>query len=278
MQDMDANLCHAVTVNEVTQLTDTRSGNYTYYIAKLKDDKCWMVQNLRLGANQTFNTGTLTLTPSDSNISSNWVLTDRRNDNTDSPVMPYTVRTDDAIVGIGTNVYVEDLSRYDGKAFFCPFSGAKTENNYVGCYYNWFTATAGTGKGAGDDATPANTDATSSICPKGWYLPKGGTAASGSNDFQNLYLEYPSVIDMLVPGITTTDNTSGQPKPGLTLNGLYYSSGASGIGIKNYYWSRTAYSIGLTYGLTSTDSVVSPVTSNLGKYYGMSVRCLAYGS
>lgn len=51
-----------------------------------------------------------------------------------------------------------------------------TDNNAVfvsaeyGGYYSWFTATAGTGK-----ADMASGNAASSICPKGWRLPTGGS-------------------------------------------------------------------------------------------------------
>ena len=267
MQEMDANLCHAVTVNEVTQLVDTRSGNYTYYIAKLKDDKCWMTQNLRLGTNTT----SLALTNIDSNITaSSWTL------NNKVSTMPYsTFSTDDR--------YTSATYYYNGNAYYCaPVSG----NSYVGCYYNWYTATAGAGTSS---ITPVGSgigykDVSTSICPKNWYLPSGGgvpltgsTSDRPDSDFNVLYNNYNSASEMLVPGTTTVDNTSGQPRPGLLLSGDYYSGGASNVGTIGGYWSRSAYSKGLAYHLYLGSSAVHPQNYS-GKYYGRSVRCVAYGS
>ena len=56
------------TVGSQALLTDTRDGN-TYYVAKLKDGKCWMSQNLRLGGSSP-----ITLTSATSDVSSNYVL------------------------------------------------------------------------------------------------------------------------------------------------------------------------------------------------------------
>ncbi len=281
MQDMDANLCHAVTVNEVTQLTDTRSGNYTYYIAKLKDDKCWMVQNLRLGTDVS----SLTLTSSDSNISaSSWTL----NGKVASPgKFTYT----SCATGTCEDRYTGTTQYNNNNEYYCAPDSASS-NNYVGCYYNWYTATAGVGLGGNvaGSITPVGTsvgykDVSSSICPKGWYLPTGGgvpltgsTSDRPNSDFNVLYNNYPSAADMLVSNPTTTyDNTTGQPRPGLLLSGFYSSGGAYYVAQSGDYWSRSAYSKGMAYRLSLNSSAVYP--QNYGsKYVGMSVRCVAYGS
>jgi hypothetical protein len=52
----------------------------TYRIAKLADNKCWMLDNLKLGST----TGTTTLTPSDSNITSNFTLPQVGGNNTET--------------------------------------------------------------------------------------------------------------------------------------------------------------------------------------------------
>ncbi|MDO5480519.1 MAG: FISUMP domain-containing protein, partial [Candidatus Saccharibacteria bacterium] len=261
MQDMDANICHNITVNEVSQLTDTRSGNYTYYVAKLKDNKCWMVQNLRLGTNTT----SLALTSADSNVSSNFTL----NNKVTNGVMPYT----SCAVGSCEDRHTSTTYYYNGNAYYCtPVSG----NKYVGCYYNWYSATAGTGTSSITPGTSGWRDVNSSICPKGWYLPTGGTDRSNS-DFQVLYNNYPSAGAMLVDGTTTYDNTTGKPAPGLLLSGDYYSGGADGVGTDGLYWSRSAWSKGFASYLRLNSSAVYPQSYH-HKYDGFSVRCLAYGS
>ena len=82
---------------------------------------------------------------------------------------------------------------------------------------------------------------------------------------------------MLVPGTTTTDNTSGLPRPGLLLSGNYNSGGANNVGTNGNYWSRSAYSKGMAYLLTLGSSAVNP-RSYGDKYFCRSVRCVAYGS
>ncbi|MDQ5969720.1 MAG: hypothetical protein QG593_237, partial [Patescibacteria group bacterium] len=54
----------------VLELTDTRGDNQTYQVAKLADGNCWMLDDLKLGST----TGTLELTPQDTNIASNFTL------------------------------------------------------------------------------------------------------------------------------------------------------------------------------------------------------------
>ena len=159
MQKMTSDICAATTINEVEQLTDNRSGTYVYYVAKLNDNKCWMIQNLRLGTNTT----SVPLTNSDSNISvSSWAL------NNKTPNMPYINITDSGTKKV-----------YNGNAYYCaPVSG----NNFVSCYYNWFSATAGTGT----SSTGANINTNYNICPKGWTLPTGGS----NGDFMILYNQY----------------------------------------------------------------------------------------
>jgi prepilin-type N-terminal cleavage/methylation domain-containing protein len=77
IQDVTQTQCQALPTytgtNEdaIRSVTDNRGGTErTYHIAKLADDKCWMLDNLKLGST----TGSITLTSADSNISSNFTL------------------------------------------------------------------------------------------------------------------------------------------------------------------------------------------------------------
>ncbi len=153
MQEMTSGVCANTVIGETATLTDTRDDN-TYTVKKLKDGKCWMTQNLRL-------TGERTLTPSDSNVSSNWPL----------PAANETFPT----------------SCVDTAYNMKSSTDATTYASY-GNYYNWYAATAGTGTCA---MTSGN--ATASICPKGWRLPTGGD----NGEFQTLYNNYNSATLMM---------------------------------------------------------------------------------
>ena len=65
MQNLSASSCTAVPV-----AVKDSSDDAVYYIQRLADGKCWMLENLRLGSVDN----TYTLTSSDSNVSSDFVL------------------------------------------------------------------------------------------------------------------------------------------------------------------------------------------------------------
>ena len=90
-----------------------------------------MTQNLRLGADGN----EVTLTSGDSDVTNSFSFTS----STSQEGLFVTANTDTA------------------KAYY---SG----DTNLGSYYNWYTATAGTG----DSTTVADAEATGSICPKGW--------------------------------------------------------------------------------------------------------------
>ena len=91
-----------------------------------------MTQNLRL-------TGSRTLTPANSDVSSNWTLSAT---NTSFPT---------SCVNTAYNM--------------------DSGNTTYGNYYNWYAATAGTGT-----CSMSSGNATASICPKGWRLPTGSSS------------------------------------------------------------------------------------------------------
>ena len=174
-----------------------------------------MIENLRLA-------GSKTLTPSDSDVSSNWTLPAKRSDFQQSCT--------------NTAYHIS--------------SG----NTSYGNYYNWYAATAGTG-------TCAMTfgEATSSICPKGWKLPAGGS----NGQFQSLYGQYSS-------------STAMRSSPAsFVLSGFRNGEESRNQGSIGYLRTSTAYSAALSYGLRLSSSDVDPINSNLGKYNGFPVRCVA---
>ena len=143
MQDMTTSICTAVSTNMASELVDTRDGKI-YKVAKLK--------RTRYGASSTCwmienlalgSTDTAyQLTPNDTNISADFTLPA-----VTSPIESSTT----AQFGV-----VNDTDDYGGKA---------------GNNYNFFAATAGT-----------NNASTSSLCPKGWYIPEYSAYYSGRPD------------------------------------------------------------------------------------------------
>lgn len=136
------------------------------------------------------------------------------------------------------------------------FNAQDTNNAYVdstyGGYYTFYTATAGTG---GTSLTSGN--APSSICPKGWRLPTGGS----SGEFQTLYNNYNSSALM-------------QGEPNFTLSGNVYNGSVANQGSIGYFWSSTVNNANFAYHLYLNSSDVYPAGLS-DKYYGFSVRCVA---
>ncbi len=136
MQEMLPAVCESASTGATKSLRDTR-GNASYDIVKLNDGRCWMKQNLRL-------TGGRTLTPADSDVTSNWS-------------MPTT------LTGNSTNNQVPNWINSHTEP-----SSANFGNTTYGVYYNWTVAVAMS------DSSSLQTDGTNvntSICPKGWKLP-----------------------------------------------------------------------------------------------------------
>ncbi len=184
MQNVDAGICANSNLHEVATLVDVRDGN-SYTVAKLKDNKCWMTQNLRL-VNKT-------LTPVDSDVSANFTV----------PASNLNV----------ANTY--DSSTVLPMVYFNP---GKPQD---GAYYNWFTATAGTG----GRNIPEESDASSSVCPSGWRLSQGGSRS----EYLTLLNSYDgnvsnlrgAPLNFITPGYVHEQNLIG-----INSNGLYWSSTA----------------------------------------------------
>ena len=132
----------------ILTLTDTRADQQDYQVAKLADGNCWMLDNLKLGST----TGTITLTPSDSNVSTNFTLPQ---------------------VQAGGSASL-DTPTVSGPVPGDTGSGA---TNY-GYLYNWSAATAGESQ----TTMPAGSgNAANSICAAGWRLPTGGSSGEFSD-------------------------------------------------------------------------------------------------
>ena len=243
-----------LTTGMVYQLTDNRD-NQKYLVARLKDGNCWMLQNLKLGRTVTSSNTPLTLTPTNSDVGSN-----------------YTLNYTDIPSGGKFHAYTIDGTQYQNNSteYYCTGDG--TASDWESCYYNWYTATAGTGT---TYIASQGQNVNNSICPAGWTLPTSGSGGQ----FQALYNQYPSAAQMEVANPTTTKEnnpTVGQVTntPGFLLSGHYGTGGAYSLGSYGNYWSRIANSAQNGYRLLMDTTGVNPSNSHY-KYYGFAVRCVA---
>lgn len=263
MQDLeDPAIAQRVCVSDGPAIVIDKRDNKSYYIQRLKDGRCWMIQNLRLGEDLTPVIGAITLTSNDSNVTSDFILTNKVADGK----MPAKSLNDPVTGSIGWI--------WDGPAFYCTES--------YGCYYNHYTATAGV-KAEGHDAiVTSNMDVDNSVCPKGWVLPSSGMITTDhTSDFETLANAYgygitttkTDTLELLVNPTTSTENNNGSFAPGFLLGGNYGSSGSENINVYGHYWSRTIYSVTANYLLVLNESVFG-FRNHLNRFSGRSVRCL----
>ena len=274
MQDMTPEICASSTENDTTRLTDIRDGKQ-YWVAKLADGNCWMTQNLDLDL-----TNGTPLTPDDSDVSSSWnpprstekngtVTSDSTYTETYSWDFGLYVKNNPDDYGSYCN-NVKTMSGCEGWTDATDLTPAETEwtgsvdntvsgSTYdahflIGNFYQWNAATAGTG------GTITSTNATDSICPKGWQLPTSNNSNSGS-------------FGGLVGSLNSTTIT--QAPYYFNPSGYVRSGSLRSAGLEGDYWSSTAYSnTSYAYGLYFASGVVNP-SFYYYRYFGQSVRCLA---
>lgn len=294
--------CSSMTSGAVTALTDQRDGE-TYAIAKLADGNCWMIENLRLeNTNSDNSAGTLaqgyggqfaglanpeTLDKFKSTYSANSLYSNDGSNNT---------------INIGTNNTAYRIPRYNN--LNTPTNPADRPQNPTGStatnttsnasmysygnYYTWAAAIANTTAYTTNNQSVAS----SSICPSGWHLPKGGDESNEANN------EFWSLIVTGINNGTNPANYGSNAYPYYTgttegtdisralrvypnnfiYSGYIYDGSVGNRGSYGRYWSSTTYSSGSSYYLYITSSAVYPGTclNNYSvKYSGWTIRCLA---
>ena len=212
-------------------LTDIRDSK-TYRVRKLADGNIWMTQNLALGSGS----GAITLHSYDSDVSSDWVLPQAQTSGSDA--------------WVNTNV----------KHLYA------TNNTTYGNYYNWFTATAGTGL----DTMSSPEIASSSICARGWQLPNGGESLIRSFYALDLALGGPGNNS---PGVARLNKYINAPQS-FPYSGVYNNLGVRFQGSVGYWWTRSVYAAGVAHSFSiTTDGVQVRNSNSVGN--GWTVRCIA---
>ena len=302
MQDMTSAICDTITTptqqnnNDTpeTQLIDTRDGK-TYWVAKLKDGKCWMTQNLDLDL-ETTPTNVVALTSENTDLNTyglNGYDSDNGYDKNGSIITwapeRSTVSTISATGYINGNIsdYNNPSSVDPGDWYWTDTWYASTRNNYlagnvgnpakfqkdtpyagngahghVGNYYNWSAAVA-----SNDTSSyAAVADAYNSICPVGWRLPIG----SSNGDLKILLDKY----EANVSSGSERDRIVAASPLWFVRGGNTSGSTLSGSGLGGAYWSGSVVTSLGAYTLEFQSSSVVPVGTDM-RNAGFSIRCVA---
>ncbi len=275
MQDMNPSACSSQTTPAASATTvptktlaDSRDGN-KYTISKLADGNCWMTDNLALPGGTT-----LTINDSDLDMS---VFTDISK--------TYTLPV--ATNGGFSSTQVNDknsTATYPNQQVRNP---ANPDTKKYGAYYSWCAATAGTclqgayvdiipnssnagnaGNVANTTIVPADQNATSSICPKGWQLPTSNNTDAKQKSFSGLTTAYNIGSDADGSEKLRTAPLS------FVYAGFATDGSMSPVGVFGRYWSSTANAATNAYNLSFASGNVNP-SSYYHRYLGFSVRCVA---
>ena len=224
-QYMQGFTCGSIAQGATVSLIDKRDGQ-SYAVSRLADGLCWMSEDLKLGGSAD-----IQITPTYSDVSTTFTL---------KAETAGEWCTDNTAACVN-----QSLMRKTGG----------TGTNYAPTYlYNWYAATAG----GGYDATSGMIE--SSICPKGWKPPHGGT---GIGSFASITSTYDTVAKLTM-----------QPLPGFNFTGFRTGATVNYPSTGGYYWSRTAVDAGNANYLVFHSNVVKP--ANVGnKYYGFALRCVS---
>jgi len=226
----------------VIELTDSRGGTErSYEVAKLADGKCWMLNNLRLGST----TAPITLTPSDSDVASNFTL---------------------------PQLITSGLASYDAPQAVGPVPGDSGSGAYNhGYLYNFTAATGGETR---TSLPPGPGHAQHSICPAGWRLPTGRNI---TDDFMALDIALGGTggPQSGTPAHLATGWLSSGAFKGL-LSG-FWEGNFRNQSVSGNFWSSSpeisdankAHQARLTY-----TSSIDPGTYGTVRYYASAVRCL----
>ena len=305
MQTFSTSDCNAMNIGDVTARTDIRDGN-TYTIAKLVDGKCWMVENLRLSNDEN-------ITPSNTH-SNNGVfggvftgLAKSENDNYEcckNPPVPNSLYSADGstanvISGGDSSYWHVRMPRYNNNntnRSLTP-SHSKADNSSAhlqwygyGNLYTWAAAIADTTHYSTNNQSVTST----SLCPTGWRLPRGGDKTNeANNEYWNL------IVNELNNGTKPanysskdhpyyTGSTEGLPidralrayPNNFVYSDYYYQSSAPFRGYRSKYWTSTAEDDSTSYTLYmdrtyDTGFDIDPGSSNSAKFTTSSIRCIA---
>jgi uncharacterized protein (TIGR02145 family) len=236
-----------------TLARDTRDSQL-YYVNKMQDNACWMLDNLKFGG--------------DGNLLDGGVGSGTNAGELFWPGKPGgpsggNYLTIDGTNTTGTNL---DIAKYTdpNSIAYCYNLDNSVSTTKCGFLYNWYSATNGTGT-----SSMASGNASGSICPAGWRLPTGGS----SGEFNALQVAMGMASGTISSGLT--DSTHMWRLPNGSFRAPYsgvYSNSFLNQGSRGYFWSSTALTATNSYG-PYFGSTTSAPANNGSKYFGNALRC-----
>ncbi|MBQ3320602.1 hypothetical protein IJG71_00495, partial [Candidatus Saccharibacteria bacterium] len=289
------------TLSSVTALTDQRDGN-TYAIAKLSDGNCWMIENLRLDANNTIGDTNKNLaqgygtSTAYGNFTGLATSENANFSNTNPPVANSLYSTDgsttNTIQGGSSSYYYARMPRYNNnninRTLGASHNGTGSATYYqwysYGNYYTWASAMASVieyNSAAAQVNGKTSETANTSLCPAGWRLPYGRNSGNGVTSKGFSYLD----SSMGGTGVTSYSSSTvptGQVRSRVwrSFPNNFVSSGDLSTASLNSrdqeveYWSSTAGNIITSSAIRFYDTSTFYVDFLPSKSIGIPIRCV----
>ena len=279
-------------LSNVTALTDLRD-DQTYAVARLADGNCWMVENLRLSADNTRDVSASSLSQGyggNTEYGSFIGLADSENgsfSNASAPNSLYSIEGSTTI-NLGSDDYPNyRFPRYNNTNTSNRSTNPDSSNANIysyGNYYTWAATMANTkyyssgyldGGLESDNSNLANT----SLCPAGWRLPYGADINNSVYDGDLAKLDVAMGGNGLINSINNLSGLSMSEYWRKFPNNQIYSGNMNGstvdnLGSNGYLWTTTAYGYNKAYGFSVGASYINPGVDPYNKYYGFSIRCI----
>lgn len=277
--------CDELEIGDVVALQDARDDN-AYAVAKLADERCWMIENLRLESENSIGEKAILSQGYDESFIG--LASSENNNFSDSAIANSLYSTNGITEKSITGDYVGNrFPRYNNSNMLFiddkPNSGTMNIYNY-GNYYTWSAVIANT-KSYYNRNTIVDEY---SICPKGWKIPRGGDKTIESyNDYWALIVDginsgikpnnYNSFTRSYylgsVEGYRISELLRSFPN-NMVSSGYYSNTSMLNRGSIGGYWTSVTSINNSAYVLNLEFDRVDPGTSFSPKYRGNSVRCL----
>lgn len=233
------------------QLFRDERDNQLYYVKKMDDGKCWMVDNLKYAGYGELHTEAGEYLTADGGPSYN-----------------------------AANV---DVAKYvdPGGSDYCTSSLGVSSSTRCGLMYNWFAATNGTGT---FDIQDEGSQAIGSICPANFRLPSAysGTSGATTDGTSTDVADFPVLNASMNAGMPMVGSTEESYYAGWQQNskwrGLLAGVWTDGLESPNafgVYWSSTSTRTYPAAGILQfANNVVFPGNSVAYRMVGATVRCV----
>jgi len=270
MQDATGEICNSIFLGATETLIDSRDNN-TYMVGRLKDGKCWLLDNLRL--NPTIQTVAQGLNSTNTNASNEAIYN----------LIYHSSEHADGWTSVPISNVSTSFSSYNSASINAQ-SQDKKVNSFglaavngqakVGIYYNFCAASAGTycynNATTTIDIPDTLIDAPQDLCPANWRIPTGGPGG----EYYTLAHSYDPSLDGSYSSNNALSVNSIQYNLSTPLSGYYFGASPLEQNENGSFWSSTKCSNHQMYQLFvyHDDYVYFDGTTSVGS--GKNIRCL----